>query len=200
MIKTVIFDIGNVLTGFGWRDFIRSFGYSEEISERVGLATIESEDWNEYDLGNLTNEEILELFRENDPGVWDEIQVTMKHFKGILTRCDYAIPWIEELKGRGYQVLFLSNFSDRAFNECSEVLDFVEHMNGGIFSYRVHLTKPDPRIYDLILDTYELNPEECVFLDDKADNCEAARSKGINVIQFTGYESGRAALEEILEK
>ncbi len=199
MISTVIFDIGNVLTAFGWRDFIKSFGYSEDICKRIGNATIENEDWAEFDRGVLSNEQIQQMFYENDPEIVPQIKETMQCFTGILKPCDYAIPWIRELKSKGLKVLFLSNFSDRAFNECQDALSFLPYVDGGIFSYRVKLIKPDVRIYERIVDEYNLIPNQCVFIDDLAENCEAARTLGINAIQFMGYEDAKEKLDKLLQ-
>ena len=55
MIKNIVFDIGNVLAGFAWEDFYRSFGYSEEIFEKLADATVRSPFWNEIDRGNLSD-------------------------------------------------------------------------------------------------------------------------------------------------
>ena len=49
MIRTVIFDIGNVLTVFGWKNFIHSFGFPPETEERVGKATVDNPFWHEFD-------------------------------------------------------------------------------------------------------------------------------------------------------
>ena len=66
MIRTIIFDIGNVLAGFKWEEFYRSFGYPEETYRRLVKATVGSSAWQEHDRGALTDDEILELFVEDD--------------------------------------------------------------------------------------------------------------------------------------
>ena len=197
MIKTVIFDIGNVLTEFSWQHHFASFGYPDEIVERLGKATVLSPQWNEYDLGNLSEEEILQLFIKNDPALEKELTESLADAGGILKRCDYAIPWIEELKAKGYQTLFLSNFSEKALKDCVHAMDFVPHLDGGIFSCKVHLTKPDPAIYKLILTQYNLTAEECVFIDDTLPNIKAAEALGIHGILFTGLAQAKAALAEL---
>ena len=59
MIRTVIFDIGNVLTVFGWKNFIHSFGFPPETEERVGKATVDNSFWHEFDKGFLSDDEML---------------------------------------------------------------------------------------------------------------------------------------------
>lgn len=188
MIRTIIFDIGNVLADFAWKPFFKTFGLSEEEIKVLAEATVFSKDWVEYDLGNITDEEILNRFCKNAPQFTDLLHEIDKNWKGIILKTSHAIPWIISLKKQGYQVLFLSNFSEKARRECAEALDFVPYMDGGIFSHEVHMVKPYPEIYQLLLDTYQLDPQECLFIDDTLENLTAAEKFGINTIQFKTKE------------
>ena len=194
MIRTIIFDIGNVLTVFGWKNFLKSFGFDAKTEERVGKATMDNPFWNEMDRGKLSEEEMLEGFIQNDPSVEKEIRQIYENLHGILTKANYAIPWIKELKAKGYQVLVLSNFSEKVARENADALDFLEYVDGGILSYKDGVIKPDPAIYRLLLDRYGLKPEECVFLDDVPKNVDAAAAFGIATILFRNQEQ---AMEEL---
>ena len=96
MIRTIISDIGNVLSGFTWYDFYKGKGYSEEMVERLAKATVGSDIWKEYDRGVLSEEEILNRFIANDPELEEDLYKTLANVRGIMERYDYAIPWIEE--------------------------------------------------------------------------------------------------------
>lgn len=194
MLKTIIFDIGNVLARFTWKEHFASFSFDPEISKRLAFATVLSDDWKELDLGVLSEEAIINLFVENDPGIEKEIRQVMADTKAMLTRCDYAIPWIASLKEQGYQILFLSNFSQKTLRECDHAMDFLSHMDGGVFSYKVNLIKPDPAIYQYLLSKYDLIPSECVFLDDTLPNIKAAQALGIHGIHFQNFNQARDAL------
>lgn len=197
MIKTIIFDIGNVLTGFEWEAFFQRFGYSEEILERIAKATVGSDIWAEYDRGVLSDEEVMDAFVKNDPGIEKELRESLKDIRGMLVRYDYAVPWIQELKSKGYQVLVLSNFAGRAYEECKEVLDFLEYVDGGILSYRDKVIKPQPEIYRLLLDRYSLDSQQCVFLDDTERNLKAAEQFGIHTIHFKNKEQAEQELKKL---
>lgn len=197
MIRTIIFDIGNVLTAFGWRDFMGSFGFDKETEAKVCRATVESPFWCECDRGVLSDEEILAGFIQNDPTIEKELRQVYTDLHGIVTRLDYAIPWIQELKEKGYQVLVLSNFSEKGWQENQDALDFMEYVDGGIISYTEQLIKPDPAIYRLLLDRYGLKAEECVFLDDTAGNVKAAKDIGMNGIVFENREQALTELKKL---
>ena len=197
MIRTIIFDIGNVLTVFGWKNFLHSFGFPPEIEERVGKATVDNPFWHEFDKGFLSDEEMLEGFIRNDPSVEKELREIYVSLHGIVTKADYAIPWIQALKKAGYQVLVLSNFSDKVRRENGDAFDFLEYVDGGILSYKDGVIKPDPAIYSLLLERYGLKPEECVFLDDMQPNLDAAARFGIHTILFRSYEEAQEELKKL---
>ncbi|MBQ9142023.1 MAG: HAD family phosphatase [Lachnospiraceae bacterium] len=183
-IKNIIFDIGNVLLGFDYQHFFESFGYDGETVERLAKATAQSSDWNELDRGVLSYEEVLQRFIANDPQLESVILRTFENLNGILSRYDYAIPWMQELKEKGYKVYYLSNFFRKAEVDCAETMDFIPFMDGGILSYRDKVTKPDAEIYQLLLKRYDLSAEESVFLDDTEKNIVGARKEGIHGIVF----------------
>lgn len=197
MIKTIIFDIGNVLTDYDWKGFFGKFHFDEEMLDRISRATVKSAAWDEYDRGKLTDEEVVERFVENDPGIEKELRETFADINGIVKKRDYAIPWIKRLKENGYQVLVLSNFSHKAYTDCADALDFLPYTDGGILSFRENVIKPEPEIYSLILSRYGLQPEECVFLDDMERNLTAAAAFGIRTILFQSREQAETDLRRL---
>lgn len=196
MIKTIIFDIGNVLADFTWKEFMEKKGYTGEKLKRIARASVENPLWSEFDKGVMSDEEIIQAFVDNDPEIEEDIRNCFADKKGMVSRNDYAIPWIRELKEKGYRVLFLSNFSESARIACADALDFLPYMDGGILSYEDKVVKPMPEIYRLLIDRYHLIPEECVFLDDTQINLTAASKFGIHTIRF---ENQKQAIEELKE-
>lgn len=197
MIKNIIFDIGNVLTDFRWEDFLRDKGFDEEMIKRLAEACVYSEVWKEYDRGIWTDEEILDGFAENDSEIAQEIHQAFGDFKDLVTPRAYAIPWVKELKEKGYKVWYLSNFSNKATTECAECLGFIPYTDGGILSFRDKVIKPDAAIYELLLNRFGLVAEESVFIDDTLVNVEAAEALGIHGIHFISKEQTERALSEL---
>ena len=83
------------------------------------------------------------------------------------------------------------------FRVCGESLAFMEFMDGGLVSFKAGKTKPDPEMYKQFLDVYDLNPEECLFIDDTEENVVVARKLGFKGIVFTGYEDLCNKLDEL---
>ncbi len=197
IIKNIIFDIGNVLLGFEYWSFFQSFGYDEETMERLTKATVLSSQWNELDRGVLSYQEVLQRFIENAPELESVIYKTFGNLKGLLSRYEYAVPWIKELKSKGYKVYYLSNFFRKAEVDCAETMDFLPYMDGGILSYRDKVTKPDRAIYQLLLSRYGLKAEESVFLDDTEKNIVGAGKEGIHGIVFRNKEQACEELRKL---
>ena len=196
-VDAVVFDIGNVLTGFYLREFFESKGFSSDMVKRLEKATLLTPVWNELDRGKWTDEQIIDGFVANDPEIEPEIRTAFANIQGMLYRFDYAIPWILELKSKGYRVLYLSNFNRKAHMECTDALDFLPYMDGGILSYQDLVIKPEPEIYQLLIDRYHLIPEECVFMDDLQANLDGAAKFGIHTILFKNQADAIEKLKKL---
>ena len=197
IINTIVFDIGRVLIGFEWDEYVSSL-FEPEVAKRVTTATFGSEYWKELDRGVMSMEDIIQSFIDIDPEMTAEILEAVDRVGECTTHQDYAIPWIEELQERGYNVLYLSNYSEHVRNASTHALDFIPSMNGGIFSCDIQCIKPDEKIYMELFDTYGLKPEECVFIDDTPANIEAAKKLGMKGIVFENYEQAHAELDQLL--
>lgn len=200
MIRNIVFDIGNVLVDYCWRDHIAGYGYSGEMLERIGRAMMQNPVWNEMDRGVWTNEELLQGFIAADPGIEKDIRLVFSDMKTIVRERPESSAWVRSLKAQGYRTYYLSNYSYRARTEAAEQLSFLEEMDGGIMSYTVQMIKPNADIYEKLMETYGLRPEESVFLDDSPANVEAAAKLGFHTIQVYSQEQAREELNHILRE
>ncbi|MBR6328187.1 MAG: HAD family phosphatase [Lachnospiraceae bacterium] len=196
-IKTIIFDIGNVLTQFSWERHFKTLGFEGEVFERVANATVKSPIWGEFDRG-VPDSEILAAFIERDPGMEEQIRLMFSNISGTLSRCDYAIPWIMQLKKEGYRVLILSNLSSKTVHECYPCLDFMNYVDGGILSYMEGVVKPEREIYERLIERYFIKPSEAVFLDDTVKNIDMAIELGLRGIVFKDYDQASKELADLL--
>lgn len=196
MIRNIVFDIGNVLVDFCWAEHLRNHGYQGETFDRIAKATVLSSAWPELDRGVVGDDNVIEMFVQNDPEMEEAIRKISANISGMLRMRDYAVPFVQELKEKGYQVYYLSNFAKKTFDESQNSLQFIPYMDGGVFSYLEKVIKPDPVIYETLLSRYGLVASECVFLDDLPENIEGAKNAGMKGIVFKNFEQ---ALEELRE-
>jgi len=197
MIKNIVFDIGNVLANFRWKEYMQDKGFDEAMIRRIAAASVYTPYWDEFDRGAWTEEETMKAFISQDPAIEKELWEAYSDISGMVSTIDYAIPWIRELKSKGYRVYCLSNFSKKAYDECQDALGFLRELDGGILSYRELIVKPDPAIYNLLLTRYDLKAEECVFFDDMERNVEGAKACGYHSFVFTTKEQAEKDLESL---
>lgn len=197
MIKNVVFDIGNVLVNFRWKEYLADKGFDAAMIKRIAKASVETEFWDEFDRGAWSEEKTITEFIKQDPGIENELHIAYDNINGMLTRREKTIPWLRSLKEAGYGVYYLSNYSQKAYEECSETLDFIPYMDGGILSFRELVVKPNPEIYNRLLTRYNLTASECVFIDDSPKNITAAKQLGWSGIVFESYEQVVSELEAL---
>lgn len=98
---------------------------------------------------------------------------------------------IEAIREKGYRTYVLSNtnpifYNDwiaKAFRQDGKTIN--DYFDGIVVSFQEFMCKPNPDIFRNLLDRYGLDPEETLFLDDSAANCEAANSVGIHTVTIT---------------
>jgi len=199
MINTVVFDIGMVLVYFRWKELFADLGFEGDKFQRIADATVYNPWWNIFDKGGMSVEEIIDKFAESAPDYKEDIARIYDHGDAFVTLYDYSIPWIQELKERGYKIYILSNWSEPVYEANKDThLRFLKYVDGEIMSFREGMIKPDREIYQLLCERFEINPEEAVFLDDNAVNVKAAREFGLNAIHFKDYKQAKAELEAYL--
>ena len=184
-IDTVILDIGNVLIDFAWEDYLASFGYEQDIYERTADAMFRSEDWDMGDSGLITTGQWLEMFIENEPELESQIREVFASFGRSIIPYSHTPEWMRYLRQQGCRLYYLSNYSEEMYRQSKEQLSFLHMLDGGIFSWKERVMKPDPEIYRRLLDRFHIAPETSVFFDDRQENVEAAQKLGINGVLFT---------------
>jgi putative hydrolase of the HAD superfamily len=167
--------------------------------ERIGKASVLDEDWYEFDKGVLKDEEVIDLFIENDPEIADALHRAFDYVEDMVWLKPETFEWLEGLKKRGYKLFYLSNFSHKCETQCPKSVSFIPMMDGGILSYKVNLTKPNPEIYKRLMSMYGLRASECVFIDDTPKNVKAAELLGLSGIVYKNHEQADAELEALLK-
>ncbi len=187
-IKNIVFDIGGVLADFKVVEFLAGKGFDGAMIKRIIKASVMTPFWGQFERDEITEEEALKGFASTDSEIEEELGKAFSSVEGMLLGRDFAIPLVQSLHEAGYKVYYLSNYSRKAYNECGESLSFMPYMDGGIVSFRVGKTKPDPQMYLQFLDEFGLKAGECLFVDDTEENVVAARALGFEGIVFKTYE------------
>jgi len=200
MIKNVVFDIGNVLVDFRWRALMEELKLSKETQAVFEHTVFRSRWWGELDHGIYEEAEILENFRKDNKEYLDEFNLVWESRDRLVESYEYAVQWIEHLKALGLKVYLLSNYPRDIFTLHAERgrFPFLDKVDGRVVSGFVKMIKPDADIYEYLLKEYALEASECVFIDDRRENIDTARTLGMKGIVFQSYEQACKELEEIL--
>jgi putative hydrolase of the HAD superfamily len=188
MITTIVFDIGNVLAHFGWREYLQGCGYDAELSHRVSAATVENPIWKEWDRGSREEEDLIEECCRQNPDIEKEIRALFDSALSLVEEYDYAPGLVKQLKDNGYKIYILSNYSKTIFEHDKEYFQFLQYVDGGIVSYQIKHVKPEPEIYEALIHKYGINTQEAVFIDDLPENLEGAKPFGFHTIWKQSYE------------
>lgn len=195
MIKNIIFDVGQVLVEYAWEPVMKRLGITGRDLEQVADATVRSQLWNEYDRSKISDEELLQGFIRQAPEQEENVRLFWEHVADTITCFSYSESWIQSFRDKGYRCYILSNYARRTYELTREELSFEKKMDGVLFSFQVQQIKPEPEIYRTLLERFDLEASECVFLDDNPANVEAARKLGIHGILFTGKEAAQRELQ-----
>lgn len=185
MIDTIIFDFGGVLVTSDYRKAVNNTKLPPEHIEYLAYKYYSTQSTK---TDNMTPIELLKHYRSQLDKDRRKYANEALHFLLSATiPFKYTLPLLRNLKRKGYKLYYLSNWNKSGFESCKKIgiFDFMSEFDGGIVSYQVRCSKPEPRIYKLLIDKYSLVPKNCIFYDDMKTNVEAARRFGINGIVFT---------------
>ena len=186
-LRAVVFDYGMVLSNppsLPARDQLREVsGLTEDELERYYW-----KDRHAYDRGDLTGLEFWQNLVQ-DAGLAlskDQIQQLNRHDAKMWTTVNQEmLEWRNMLIQRGIKTAILSNMGDAVLESIKETFRWIEDFDVLIWSYQIRMAKPEPGIYEHLLEKLGTAPEETLFLDDKLENIEAARRLGIVGLQFS---------------
>ena len=199
-IRALIFDFGGVLVRTASRDsrdrLAASMGLTGAELEAV---VFESEEGHLAELGRISSEErwrrVCDKLGVDSP---EERQAFPQQFFAGEVLDPELVDNIRRLHER-YKTALLSNASDSLANYIYQTLHLSDAFDAITISAQVGLSKPDPRIFRLVLEQLQVAPSEAVFVDDRQENVEAAASLGIHAIQFTTREALLAELGTLLQ-
>jgi 2-haloacid dehalogenase len=181
----IVFDFGGVLLDWNPRHLYRKvFQGDEEAVERF-LTEISFFEWNILqDAGRPFDEAIAELCARH-PQYCDLIQIyDTRYPEAINGPIQGTVEILRELSGEGYTLYGLSNWAASKFVQVRGSYDFFNLFQDIVISGEIRIAKPDPRIFQYLLERINRPPQECLFIDDSPVNIAAARSLGFQVILF----------------
>ena len=176
MIKTIIFDFGNVFINL-----------DIEGALEHALKTLEIESFSEeiiafnsfYEQGLISTDEFLGFFTENFPKLSTDEFIDIWNFmlKDFPT---HRLDFLKQLKSdSNYNLILLSNTNELHINWIKKYIpiyeEFKSYFDAFYLSHEIHLRKPNQDIFEFVLSEHKLKANECLFIDDNTDNINTAK-------------------------
>ena len=184
MVKHIVFDFGNVLVHFDplWLyedvfegDRERAMWFNEHVATGAWVRRL--------DAGEPMGQCVAELQAQWPQYAREIALYDTRYYEMVGPEMEGMRPLLERLKGEGYGLWGLTNWPPKIYHVL-ETHPIFGLLDGMVISSEEHLTKPDARIYQCLLDRYGLTAEDCVFTDDVAANVVAAQAVGMRGILF----------------
>ena len=183
-LETVVFDLGKVLFDYAPRRFMFELGIAPELYDRLMKIFPESPEWQELDMDTISDDEFLASALRKEPLLRKEITLYHKHWYDHFKAIPENVAAFYEVKEAGAKTYILSNFQKTCFRVMQEHNSFLDDFDGRTISFECHTRKPMPEIYQTLINSFSLNPERTVFIDDMKENIKAAQAAGLKTIHL----------------
>lgn len=180
MIKTIIFDFGNVFLNLDIEGAIKHTFSTLKIDyfseEMVAFNSL-------YEQGLISTDEFLGFYAENFPEIESYQLIDIWNFM-LKDFPEHRLEFLKKLKTSSkYKLILLSNTNELHINWVKKNVVFYETFKNCFdafyLSHEINLRKPEKEIFEFVLSENNLNANECLFIDDNKDNCETSKSLGI---------------------
>jgi putative hydrolase of the HAD superfamily len=202
MIEAVIWDFGGVLTSSPFEAFARfevEHGLPTDIIRRTNAANHWENAWAKFERAEVDIETFDELFAVESLALGAEVRGkdVLPLLSGDLR--PEMVEALKRVKAKLKTGCITNNLPANAIGSLggrslyvAEVMALFDHV---IESAKIGLRKPDPRIYQMMIEALAADPRNCVYLDDLGVNLKPARDMGMKTIKVTSASQAIGELE-----
>lgn len=197
MIKNIIFDVGNVLVRWDPQAVVARFFPSSRDPVLLTRQLFRSPTWLALNRGEYTEAEIIQIYHQTlgiEVALLNEL---MQAIKVALQPIPGSFELLASLYKAGLPLYALTDNTKEIMRYLRQTYHFWHQFTGVVVSAEVGCLKPSPAIYQYLLDKYQLNAAETVFIDDHSPNIAAADQMNMATIQFENTSQCIAALRRL---
>ena len=198
MIKNIIFDLGNIIINYNQNNIINNFTQNDEEYAYIIEKIFKSPEWQMMDLGIITNQEAADVINKKNDNKYKELTDNFLNnwYKGQTVNRD-IVEIAKRLYKKGYKLYVLSNIANMTF-EYFKNDEFFKMCDGIIISAHEHIKKPDYRVFEILLNRYNLKPEECIFIDDDDTGKSYKTANDIGILGRVVLPNNKQDIEKML--
>lgn len=198
VVDTVVFDLGNVLIQWDPRHLYRKIFGDDVAAMEYFLSEVCNMDWNEQqDRGRPWQEGIAWAIARH-PAYAPQIRAFYERWNEMVPGAlEDTVEILQQLRALNVRLLALTNWSAETYHFAEERFPFLSWFEGIVVSGREQLVKPEPAIFKLLIQRYQLRPASTAFIDDSLRNVAAAQDQGLVAIHFHDAKALRLQLQAL---
>ena len=180
----MIFDLGAVMFDWDPKKISVNFTDDVDLQNRVQTELFYHQDWIDFDCALITEAEATKRASERLKMSLSESERLFKEIKKSLTLITKTLDVLKIVKDKKLNAYCLSNISPELFQYLFERHDLFKLFDGIVTSGVENVGKPNKRIFEILFKRYDLNPRDCLFIDDSGANTATAERLGVTSITF----------------
>ncbi len=186
MIKNVVFDNGGVIVKYSAESYLDVFKFDKSKQKQLDTLFVSNE-WVSFAKGEITSEQFKQFALNKFPQYSSDVEkiLDVENLKLMIPIYAKTLEFIFDLKKAGYKIYLLSDINEDTITYLnSAVLNFEEAFDGIVYSCRVGMVKKEGKVFDYLLNEFNLDASETLFLDDSVTNLTKARERNIVTYRF----------------
>jgi putative hydrolase of the HAD superfamily len=197
-MRNVIFDLGGVVVEWNSQAILQRYYADDALRTLMRGALFQHPDWLDLDRGTLQEAELVKrvALRTGRPAA--ELEGLLEAVRESLHAKPDTVALLEKLFERGVPLYCLSNVASSIFAYLRARHSFWHVFRGIVISGDLKIMKPEPAIFQHLLDLYGLDAAATIFVDDSEPNIKAARELGLAAVWFKDARQCERELTELL--
>jgi putative hydrolase of the HAD superfamily len=193
----LIFDLGGVVFSWNPAQIIEKVFTLPDEQSLIKAKIFDHADWLDLDRGTLDRSQAIRQAVRRTEFPLERIEALFAQIPYALVPIPQTLELVQEVKRAGHKLFVLSNMHAASFSRLENEYPIWHLFDGRVISCDIKLIKPEPEIFNFILNEYQLRPEETIFIDDTEENVRAANQIGITTIKFLNADQCRAELQRL---
>lgn len=196
-IKNVVFDVGNVLVKWDPLSILQTaFPDAADLNSLL-QSIFRNNIWYDLNLGKCSELEAIDKYHKALNLEKDSLANLLTIAKNSLTPLEETLSIVKRLHQAKFPLYIITDNIHEFMSYLKQRYHFWDMFRGIVVSAEIGHLKPSPFIYQYLLETYQLKPEETVFFDDVKNNVEGAKAVNMFSFQFVGAEKCLKDLKEL---
>lgn len=197
MIKNIISDLGNVVLEFNPISLVLKYTEDKKRAEAIAKEIFLGDEWYRWDRNLITKNQISEYAKSKLlESEFETVDKILNSWWDFMVFNEDILDFYEVQKSNGMKLYILSNYSPDYY-ELKWNQDRKRLFDGEIISCDFKVGKPNPEIYKILLQKYDLNAAESLFIDDIEENLQTAKKLGFKTLRYHLKEN---TIDELIEE